>query len=292
MTKSGLPSVSAQSRAASSGSIVSALRSRAASVAVVASSSRSSGTVVTALSWPKRVDESDEGMMLRDLLRADGTHDEDRCRRSGTDDEADHFDGLGVAPLQIVDDQQTRAVADDGPAHCIEQPMALSQVARPARCGWRGSLEELGEETSELGPPDRAQRVDVAPESIRSEEVDDRAPRQSARRLVRPSRSHHVSLGSNAPSQLQGEAGLPDPRFAGHQHEMGPPLPRRVPCLVELVQLEARGPRTALRRRVPASSPCSSSRLGVLARSCRYIAPMASPGSTARSRSSTSAYRW
>jgi hypothetical protein len=47
-----LPSVSAQSRAASSGSIVSALRSRAASVAVVASSSRSSGTVVTALSWP------------------------------------------------------------------------------------------------------------------------------------------------------------------------------------------------------------------------------------------------
>ena len=149
-----------------------------------------------------------------------------------------NFDGLGVAPLQIVDDQQTRAVADDGPAHGIEQPMALSQVARPARCRWLGSLEELGEETSELGPPDRAQRVDVAPESIRSEEVDDGAPRQSARRLVRPSRSHHVSLGSNAPSQLQGEAGLPDPRFAGEQHEMCPPLPRGVPCLVELVQFE------------------------------------------------------
>ncbi len=68
----------------------------------------------------QRVDESDEGMMLWDLLQADGTHDEDGCRRSGTDDEADHFDGLGVAPLQIVDDQQMRAVADDGPAHCIE----------------------------------------------------------------------------------------------------------------------------------------------------------------------------
>ena len=184
------------------------------------------------------VDEFDERMMLWDLLGADGTHDENRCRLPGTDDEADHVDGLGVTPLQIVDDQQTWAVADDGPAHGIEQPMALSQVARPARCGWRGSLEELGEETSELGPPDRAQRVDVAPEGIRSEQVDDWAPRQSARRLVRTSRSHHVALGSNAPSQLQGETGLPDPRFAGQQHEMGPPLPRRVPCLVELVQLE------------------------------------------------------
>jgi len=105
--------------------------------------------------------------------------------------------------------------------------MALSQVAPAARCRCWGSLEELGEETSELGPPDRAQRVDVAPESIRSEEVDDRAPRQSARRLVRPSRSHHVSLGSNAPSQLKGEAGLPDPRFAGEQHEVGPSPPAR-----------------------------------------------------------------
>ena len=83
-------------------------------------------------------------MMLWDLLGADGTDDEDRCRLSGTDDEADHFDGLGVTPLQIVDDQQTRAVADDGPAHCIEQPMALSQVARPARCGWREASRSSG----------------------------------------------------------------------------------------------------------------------------------------------------
>jgi hypothetical protein len=50
------------------------------------------------------VDQSDEGMVLWDLLGADGTHDEDRCRLSGTDDEADQFDGLGVAPLQIVND--------------------------------------------------------------------------------------------------------------------------------------------------------------------------------------------
>ena len=211
------------------------------------------------------------------------------CR--GVDDETDQFDGLGVTPLQIVDDQQTRAVADDGPAHCIEQPMALSQVARADRCGWLGSLEELGEETSELGPPDRAQRVDVAPESIRSQQVDDWAPRQSACRLVRTSRSHHVPLGSNAPSQLQGETGLPDSRFAGHQHEMCPPLPRRVPCLVEPVQNEV----TAHERHVGDRRHVLAVRfwrVRVSARSCRYIAPMASPGSTASSRWSTSAYRW
>src|SRR5262249_14793969 len=136
----------------------------------------------------QRVDESVEGMMLGDLLRADGSHDEDGRRWPRTDHEADHFYGLGVAPLRIVDDQETGAIADEGPAHSIEQPMALSQVARPARRGWRGGLEELGEETSEFGAPGRAQGVDVAPERIRPEEIDDRAPRQSARRLVRPSR--------------------------------------------------------------------------------------------------------
>src|SRR5262249_31933240 len=106
------------------------------------------------------VDESDEGMLLGGLLQPDGTHDEDWCCRCGTDHEANQVDGLRVAPLQIVDDQQTRAVADEGPAQRIEQAMALSQVARRARCGCRGSLAELGEETSELGPPDRVQRVD------------------------------------------------------------------------------------------------------------------------------------
>jgi hypothetical protein len=78
----------------------------------------------------------------------------------------------------------------------------------------------------------------VAPESIRSQEVDDWAPRQSARSLVRTSPSHHVSLCSNAAAELQGETGLPDPRLAGHQHKMCPTFPRRVPCLVEQVQLE------------------------------------------------------
>jgi hypothetical protein len=87
------------------------------------------------------VDESNEGMMLWDLLRADSTDDEDRCRLSGTDDETDELDGLGVTPLQIVDDQQAWAVAGDhGSAHSIEQPMALSQVARLARSRWLGSV--------------------------------------------------------------------------------------------------------------------------------------------------------
>ncbi len=108
--------------------------------------------------------------MFRDLLRADGTDDEDRCRLSGTDNETDQLDGLGVTPLQIVDDQQARAVADgDGSVHSIEQPMALSQVARLARSRWLGIVEEFGQEASELGPPDRVERVDVAPKSIRSE---------------------------------------------------------------------------------------------------------------------------
>jgi hypothetical protein len=87
------------------------------------------------------VDESNEGMMLWDLLQADGADDQDRRRLTATDNEADHLDGLGVTPLQIVDDQQARAVADsDGSVHSIEQPMALCQVARLARSRWLGSV--------------------------------------------------------------------------------------------------------------------------------------------------------
>ena len=45
-----------------------------------------------------------------------------------------------------------------------------------------------------------------------------------------------MSLGSNAPAQLQSEAGLPDPRFSREQHEVGPPLPRGEPRPIEFVQ--------------------------------------------------------
>src|SRR5262249_15723007 len=63
-------------------------------------------------------------------------------------------------------------------------------------------------------------------------------PGQSTRSLVRTSRSHHMSLCSNAAAEFLCETGLSDPRFAGHQHELCPALPRGVPCPVELVQLE------------------------------------------------------
>src|SRR5262245_38461105 len=108
--------------------------------------------------------------MLRALLRADSTDDEHRCRWAGMDNETDQLNGLGITPLQIVDDQQARAVAgEDGSAHSIEQPITLSRVARLARPGWLGSVEKFGQQTSKLGPPDRVERVDVASESIRSE---------------------------------------------------------------------------------------------------------------------------
>ena len=70
------------------------------------------------------VHESNEGMMLWDLLPSDSTDNEDRCHMSGTDNETDQLNGLGVTPLQIVDDQQTRAVAS--------QPRSLGLQHRTA----------------------------------------------------------------------------------------------------------------------------------------------------------------
>ena len=68
--------------------------------------------------------------MLSELLRTDSADDEARCRPSRADNETYQLDGLGVTPLQIIDDQQTRTVGDDdSSAHSIEQSLALSQVA-------------------------------------------------------------------------------------------------------------------------------------------------------------------
>src|SRR5262245_39405726 len=108
--------------------------------------------------------------MLRwDLLPARRTDDEDRRRPSRMDNETDQLNGLGVTPLQIVDDQQARAVAgEDGSAHSIEQPITLSRVARLARPRWVGCVQEFGQDTSELGPPDRDEPLDLASDSIRS----------------------------------------------------------------------------------------------------------------------------
>ena len=55
--------------------------------------------------------------------------------------------GMRVPGIVYADEPMMEQLAGD---------MALSQVARAARCGCRGNLEELGEETSELSPPDRA----------------------------------------------------------------------------------------------------------------------------------------
>jgi hypothetical protein len=59
------------------------------------------------------VDELAKRMMVGQLLRADGTDAEDRCCPCGTDNETDQLDGLGITPLQIADDQQTRTVGDN-----------------------------------------------------------------------------------------------------------------------------------------------------------------------------------
>src|SRR5262245_47850526 len=147
--------------------------------------------------------------MLWDLLPPDSTDDEDRCHMSGTDNETDQINGLGVTPLQIVDDQQTRAAAShNGSAYSIKQPMALSHVARLFRSSWLRNVAEFGQETSELCPPDGLERVDVASDRIRSEQVDDGTPRQSTRSLVRTSRYHHVSVCSNTAAEFKCETGL------------------------------------------------------------------------------------
>ena len=135
---------------------------------------------------------------------------------------------------------------------------AASIQSTGKRRGVRGGGERV--------PPSRPCRAcRFGPYRIRSEQVDDRSPRRSARGLVRTSRCHQMSVCSNAAAKFQCETGFSDSRFAGHQEEMCLALPRGVPCLDKSVPFEVaaheRGfgdgrslPRTLLRFGAPARS--------------------------------------
>ena len=102
-------------------------------------------------------------------ISSTGQYDDETARMCGTDDEHRSIQSSRHHPLEIVDDQRSAAITGaDGSAYSIEQPMALSHVARLFRSGRSGNVSEFGQETSELCPPDRIERVDMAPDSIRS----------------------------------------------------------------------------------------------------------------------------
>jgi hypothetical protein len=79
----------------------------------------------------QRIDEVSKGMALGDLLKTHRPDNQDRCGPRGTGKKTNQLNGLDVAPLKIIDDQQAWTVADHCPVHCIEQSMALSQIIRP-----------------------------------------------------------------------------------------------------------------------------------------------------------------
>ena len=177
--------------------------------------------------------------MLWDLLRADSTDDEDRCRLSGTDNETDQLNGLGVTPLQIVDDQQTRAVGDhDGSGYSIEQPMALSQVARLfGPDGW---------ETSRSSGRRRASSAlqTVSSVSMWLRIASDRSRSTTGPHGSLPAASYARADATTCPSartrrpSSSARRDFPIPGSPVTNKRCAPTLPRGIPCLVELVQLE------------------------------------------------------
>ena len=111
----------------------------------------------------QRLDQSDEGMVLAHLFRANRSDDEDGSPAPRSDDEADRLDGLGVTPLKVVDDDQVRtALGGDRSTHRIEDPMALGHLTARPLVARSLDGQELREEPSQLCPPDGLQRPDVS----------------------------------------------------------------------------------------------------------------------------------
>ncbi len=72
-------------------------------------------------------------MGVVDLLGARGTGDQGGRGRDALHQEADHLDGVGVAPLQIVNDEQRRNVAlEECRRDRVEQLVATAGIAPAA----------------------------------------------------------------------------------------------------------------------------------------------------------------
>ena len=74
----------------------------------------------------ERLDHAVEWMVLVDLLRAQRPDDQQRRITAGANDVAEQLERVGVAPLQVVDDQQPRAFGDWG------APVTVSRSPAPS----------------------------------------------------------------------------------------------------------------------------------------------------------------
>ena len=155
------------------------------------------------------------------LLGAGGADDEQPRIGRGADEEVEELEGLRIAPLEVVQDQeQWRGAGGDGSCERLEQPAPFPPVRRDS-AGNGPIVDDLGEQTGDLGPPHRLQPIERWLHCRRPQHVDDRRVRQRSFGLVGARRDREVTAARTRGGELPDQAGLADAGFPADEHEPG-----------------------------------------------------------------------
>ena len=124
-------------------------------------------------------------------------NDQQSTVTSGPDDVVDHGQGVVVAPLQVVDHHDQRSTsARQGASERFAHPGSVRRTRRPG-CG-----DQLGQQPSDLGPPDVVEAFQRTAERRLSKQLDDRAVRRPPLRLVGPGRDTARPTPRRPPDEL------------------------------------------------------------------------------------------
>ena len=174
-----------------------------------------------------------ERMREVELLRARSPEDQQARLRVEAGEEVKPLEGLAVAPLQVVDQQQQRWRGEERcPGQALEEAQAVTEL-RHRRKPWQTRLgrEQLGQDPRDLGTPHVVESGQVGQQGVAAQPFAHRREREPAFRGVgaRLRRGHSLALRPG--QELLRQPRLADAGDAGHERERGAPIDGPLPGL-------------------------------------------------------------
>ena len=174
-------------------------------------------------SAPQVPEERRERVRGVELLRTRGPEDEQARVGIEPGEEMEPLEGLAVAPLQVVDEEeQGRRSREHRPGQALEeaQPVAELRHGRGPRQVRLGG-QQLGQDPRDLDPPHVLETGDVRREGVAAQPLAHGGEGEPAFRGVgaRPGRGHSLALGPG--QQLLRQPRLADAGVARHERERG-----------------------------------------------------------------------
>jgi hypothetical protein len=186
-------------------------------------------------SAPQLLEEGRERVRGVELLRARGPEDEQARFGVEPEEEAKPLEGLAVAPLQVVDqEQQGWRSRERRPGQTLEeaQPVADLRHGRGPR-QIRPGGQQLGQDPCDLDTPHVLEAGDVRRERVAAKPFAHGGEREPALCGVGTRLRRGRSLALRPGHELLRQPRLADSRDAGHERERGPSVDGPLPGLAQ-----------------------------------------------------------